>query len=68
LRPPDPLGAPAPTPLRAPVDDIEAKEMNWRCQGNRSAKRKSEGAREWGKTLKSSETLKDGEAWKVESV
>jgi hypothetical protein len=32
------------------------------------AKKKSEGAREWGKTLESFETLKDGEAWKVEPV
>jgi hypothetical protein len=36
-------------PLRAPVDDIDTKELSWRCGGNRSAKRKSEGAREWGK-------------------
>jgi hypothetical protein len=42
--------------------------MSWKCRGNRSAKRKSEGAREWGKALESSETLKDGKAWKVESV
>jgi hypothetical protein len=68
LRPPDPLGTPALAPLRAPVDDIDAKELSWRCGGNRSAKRKSEGAREWGKTLESSETLKGSEAWKVESV
>jgi hypothetical protein len=31
LRLPDPLGTPAPTPLRAVVDDIEAKELSWRC-------------------------------------
>jgi hypothetical protein len=28
LRPPDPLGTPAPAPLRAPVDDIDAKELS----------------------------------------
>jgi hypothetical protein len=30
LRPPDLLGTPAPAPPRAPVDDMEAKEMSWR--------------------------------------
>jgi hypothetical protein len=68
LRPPDPLGTPALASLRALVDDIEAEEASWRGRGNRSVKRKSEGAREWGKTLESSKTLKDGVAWKVESV
>jgi hypothetical protein len=28
LSPPDPLGTPAPAPPRAPVDDMEAKEMS----------------------------------------
>jgi hypothetical protein len=30
LRPPDPLGTPAPVPLRAPVNDMVAKEVGWR--------------------------------------
>jgi hypothetical protein len=41
---------------------MEAKEMSWRSRGDRLAKMKSEGTREWEKTLESSETLKDGEA------
>jgi hypothetical protein len=28
LRPPNSLGAPAPAPLRAPVDDIDVKELS----------------------------------------
>jgi hypothetical protein len=40
---------------------MEAKEMSWRSRRNRLAKKKSEGAREWGKPLESSEALKDGE-------
>jgi hypothetical protein len=29
LRPPDPLGAPAPAPLKAPSDDIGGGEAEW---------------------------------------
>jgi hypothetical protein len=39
---------------------MEVKEMGWRRGRNRLAKKKSEGAREWGKTLESFKTLKDG--------
>jgi hypothetical protein len=31
LRPPNLLGAPAPASLRTPVDDIDVKELSWRC-------------------------------------
>jgi hypothetical protein len=32
LRPPDPLGAPAPAPLRAPDDDIGGEGAEWEMQ------------------------------------
>jgi hypothetical protein len=49
FRPPDPLGAPASAPLRASDDDIRVEELSGRRRENCSAKRRSEGAREWEK-------------------
>jgi hypothetical protein len=48
LRPPDPLGTLAPALPKALVYDMEAKRMSWRSRGNCLAKKKSEGAWEWG--------------------
>jgi hypothetical protein len=56
LRSPDPLGAPAPAPLRAPSDDIGGDGPEWeklREPPDEEKERRRSGV---GKTLESSET------------
>jgi hypothetical protein len=39
LRPPSPLGPPAPAPRRTPVDDMAEKETGWRGEGSARRRR-----------------------------
>jgi hypothetical protein len=67
LRPPDPLGAPALAPLKAPRNDIGGGKAEWEKLRQLLGDEGSEGAWGW-KNPRELRDLKDGEARKAELV